>query len=300
MTTQSDLLQLERPAIDGLVLSVDAVHAEILTWLRDRQDWTVTQDASDPAWRLTRLLAGRESLLRQRIADAVAGVSLPWARGEMLDHIGLTYYRLPRLQAESDAAYIERLQAAPELYAVGLSGPWYEQTARGVTGVADARFTNPAAGTGKIYILANAALLDAMRQPLYAAGIPDATLLAAVLAAVTADSDRQQTDTITVHACTRQRYDVGVVLDVLPEADVDAVLAAARASLRRLALRTDRLGRGLDNTLVAGATVDPAAASGATIQISTVAANDTTTAVTKIAASDSVAPQARNLTVSAS
>ena len=297
MTTRIDLSRLTRPVIPGVVLTLDEAHADIIAWLAAQYGETVTDDASDPRYRLTRLLAAREVLVRRHIADSVEQVSLAYARGAILEHIGLTYYGLNRLEGEADDDYRLRLADAPELYAVGLTGPWYEGRARGVTGVFDARFTSPTPGDGTIYIQANEVLVDAMGDALYPDGIPDATLLAAVTADVTSEEARQQTDTITVSACTRQRYDVTVTLTLRAEPDSAIVLADARAALERLGQTTDRLGGGLDNALVAGAAVNTDAVASAAVQIATVSPSDVTANVDALAGQDSVAPQARNLTV---
>ena len=92
-------------------------------------------------------------MLRQAVADTLAQGSLAYAAGQNLDHIGITYYSLVRLGGEGDDRYRERLSAAFERYAVGLSGPWYESIARAVAGVADARVTTPVAGTVRIFVL---------------------------------------------------------------------------------------------------------------------------------------------------
>lgn len=297
MTSRIDLSRLTRPTIPGLVLSIDEVHEAMLAWREATYGEVIPRDASDPRWRSARLWAGREVMVRREIADSVEQVSLAYARGAILEHVGLTYYGLAKLEGEEDDDYRQRLADAPERYAVGLSGPWYESISRGVTGVFDARFTNPAAGEGVIYIQANEALVDAMGDPLYPDGIPDATLLAAVLAEVTAEDARQQTDTITVSACTRQRYDVTVTLTLRAEPDSATALAEARAALERLAATTDRLGGGLDNALVAGAAVNIEAVASASVQIATIAMDGTSTDVDEITGMDSVAPQARNLTV---
>ena len=298
MTSRIDLSRLSRPVIAGLVRSVDEVHAETLAWLLSQYRWDLTDaDASDPAWRVTRLLAAREVLRRRQTADAVEQVSLAYAAGDILDHIGITYYRLQRLTGEGDDAYRQRLADAPELYAVGLSGPWYESVARGVAGVFGARFTSPAPTEGTIYILANEALVDAMGDALYPDGIPDAALLAVVRSAVMADETRQQSDVITVSACTRQRYDITVTLTLRAEPDSGLVLTDARAGLERLVVITDRLGGALNNVLIAGAAVNTDAVTSATVQISAIAPNDVSTDVDSIDGVDSVAPKHRTLTV---
>lgn len=300
MTTGIDLSRLARPDIPGLALSLDEAHAAILRYLADTHGWTVGDDASDPAWRLTRAVAGREVLMRQAVADAVAETSLAYATGDRLDHIGVTYYLLGRLAGEEDAAYRERLAGAPERYAVGLSGPWYESVARGVAGVRDARVTSPTPGIVRIFVLADEGLLEPDGvTPTYPDGIPSAGLLTAVTAAVTAPETRQQTDTVEVRACTRQRYDVAVTLTLYAEPDSGAALAAARAALRALAARSARLGASLTSEIVAGACVNAVTARAADITISTVDSSDVATEVSEIAGVDSVAPASRILSVSA-
>ena len=297
MTTPIDLSRLTRPEVPGLLLSVDEVHAELLDWLAMQHDWVVTRDAADPAWRLTRLWAAREALLRQSVADTLAQGSLAYAAGQNLDHIGITYYSLFRLDGEGDDRYRERLSGAFERYAVGLSGPWYESLARGVAGVADARATTPVAGTVRIFVLADGALEDAMGDALYPDGIPDAALLTAVTAALTADDARQQTDTVEVMACTRQLYDVTVTLTLFAEPDSATVLAEARAGLAELARRADRLGGRIDDQLIAGAAINTAAVSAASVALQSIDGAGAETDVAEVAAGDDVAPQARTLTV---
>lgn len=262
-----DLSRIAPPAIDGLVLTLDAVHGQLLQALADG-GWKVTAQASDPAWRLTRLLAGREVLLRQAVADAVRQTSLAYAAGTNLDSIGATYYALDRHAGETDDAYRARLAAAFERYAIGLSGPWYESLARGVAGVADARVTTPVDGVPApapqpgevhVWILADGALTTDAGAPRYPDGIPDQALLDAVTAVVTADDARQQTDRVSVLAATRFRYDVTAVLTLRPGPDAGVALAAARARLQALTADQARLGAGVTKALVAGAVVDPAA-----------------------------------------
>ena len=299
MTTRIDLSRLARPEIPGLVLTLDEAHAALRAYLETQHDWTIADNAADPAWRLTRALASREVLIRQQVADALAETSLAYATADRLDHIGVTYYGLLRLAGETDERYRERLAAAPERYAVGLSGPWYEGVARGVEGVSDARVTSPAPGAVTIYILADDSITDDSGDVLYADGIPTTALLDAVEDVVTAPETRQQTDTVTVSACTRQRYDVTVTLTLYAEPDSASVLTKARSALAALAARLARLGSEISQEIVAGACVDVAAVAAASIVIHTVSGSDSVTPVTSIAGTDSVALQARTLTVRA-
>ncbi len=67
----------------------------------------------------------REMLLRARVNDAIRSLLLAGASGRALDHIGITYYRAPRLIVtaatlttpavyEDDETYRQRLAIAPE------------------------------------------------------------------------------------------------------------------------------------------------------------------------------------------
>lgn len=297
MTSRIDLSRLARPVIPGLVLDIDAIHQQMLAWLDAEYGWRLTRDASDPAWRLTRLWAAREALVRRATADAAEQVSLAYATGDVLDVVGATYYRRVRLDAESDDAYRSRLAAAPELYAVGLSGPWYEARARDVAGVRDARFVRTAPGFGVVYILATDTLVDDNGDPLYPRGVPDAALLSAVDGALTAPETRQQTDDITTVACTRDRYDVRVTLTLRAEPDSATVLADARAALDRLAEATAVLGGFVTTTIIAGAAINVAAVSRADVRLETVADDGSTAPVDALPVRDSVAPLARHIEV---
>lgn len=188
MTTGIDLSRLTRPKVEGLQLSVDTVHEEILDWLAAQYDWTLTVDGSDPAWRLSRLFAAREAMIRQVIADSLAQASLAYADGK----------------------------------------------------------------------------------------------------------NRQQSDVVTVAACTRLAYTVTVTLSARTEPDSATVLAAARAGLADLARTVDVLGGTLTKELIAGAAVDPVQVLGATIAIE---AGNPLADVDSIDGMDSVAPKAGTLTV---
>ena len=93
MTTPIDLSRLARPQVPGLLLSVDEVQEELLECLERGHGWVLTRSAADPAWRLTRLLAARESVIRRAIADTLAQGPLAYAEDQALDHIGATTTR---------------------------------------------------------------------------------------------------------------------------------------------------------------------------------------------------------------
>ena len=294
---------MRRPSADGLDLTLDQEHAAQIKWLAGEYGWTIGAGPADPAWRITRMFAARMTAHRAEVLDAMAQTTLAFATKTNLDHIGLTYFGgTARLAGEEDDDYRDRLAHVVDLFAVGLSGGWYEAVARRVAGVADARMTSPAAGQVTVHVLADEALLDDATPPaaLYPRGIPDAPLLAAVTAAVTAPDAAQQTDVVTVSAATRQRYDVAVALTVVPGASAPTVLAEARTRLAAVAAARARLAEGVSKAILAGAaaaSID--AVREAVVVLSTVSEADppVVAPVDAIAAADGVAPEPRNLVV---
>ncbi|MDE1464787.1 baseplate assembly protein [Spartinivicinus poritis] len=78
---------------------------------------TVTEKAklpnpspADPAYRIASAMCYRHRLLRQKINEQIYGLTLAGAIGPQLDHIGLTYYRTPRHEEETDQDFRYRLQ----------------------------------------------------------------------------------------------------------------------------------------------------------------------------------------------
>ena len=215
-----DLPPLRTPVIADLVPSLDEEHAEVLAWLLTEYGWAITADASDPAWRLTRVLSYRTVLNRQAVADSVSQVSLEYAVGPMLDHIGVTYYQLPRNPGELDDTYRARIVAAPSLFAVDLTALWYESQALAIAGVSSAFVVgaaqpDEAAGTtpGAVTLALRS---DGMEGD-FPDGLPTAALLDTVVARITAADIRQQTDRVHVVTAYRVPYDVTVSLSAAPQ-----------------------------------------------------------------------------------
>ena len=256
-----DLPPLRTPVIADLVPSLDDEHQALLSWLRTEFSWRVTADASDPAWRLTRLIAFRAVLVRQTIADSVSQVSLEHAEGAMLDHIGVTYYQLPRLSNEQDDAYRARIAAAPSLFAVGLTGPWYESQARAVDGVSSA-FAVGAARPDEAAGTTPGAVTVAIRatgsEDYFTDAVPGAALLAAVAARLTAPDIRQQTDQVYVVPAFGVLYDVSITLQLRANVDAAEARKAAEKGLRGVCRTTDEIGGQTSAALIAGAVVNPA------------------------------------------
>lgn len=259
---------LPPPVVEGLVPSLDEEHADVLAWLREEYAWDLADaDASNPAWRLTRLLAYRAVLLRRAVADSISQVSLDYASGAILDHLGRTYYRTPRAADEADDVYRRRLLAAPGLVAVGLTAPWYESQARAVEGVASAFVVGAARPDEPAGTTPGAVTLAIRGDAAVNGGDPSAAVLDAVQARVTARDVRQQTDKVSVVPAWRVPYDVTVTLTLRPGADAAVVRAGAEAAVDRLCGAADVVGGEISAALVAGAVVDPFKASRAVVSL---------------------------------
>ena len=293
-----DLPPLRTPVIADLVPSLEDEHEAVLAWLWTEYAWRVKRDASDPSWRLTRLLAYRTVLVRQAIADSVSQVSLEHAGGAMLDHLGVTYYQLPRNAGESDDAYRDRIAAAPSLAAVGLTGPWYESQARAVDGVSSALVVgaarpDEAAGTtpGSVAVAIRA---TGMEEDFIDA-VPGAALLEAVATKLTALDVRQQTDQVHVVPAFRVPYDVTVTLQLRANVDAAEARSAAEEGLRGVCRTTDEIGGQTSAALIAGGVISPAVALSASVSLqeveharaeATVGAGAAELAVTAVALGD--------------
>ena len=265
-----DLPPLRTPVIADLVPSLEDEHEAVLAWLWTEFSWAVTRDAADPAWRLTRLLAYRAVLVRQAIADSVSQVSLEHAEGAMLDHLGVTYYQLPRNPAESDDAYRDRIAAAPSLFAVGLTGPWYESQSRAVAGASSA-FVVGAARPDEVAGTTPGSVTVAIRatgsEEDFIDAVPGAALLAAVSARLTALDVRQQTDQVHVVPAFRVPYDVTVTLQLRANVDAAEARSAAEEGLRGVCRTTDEIGGQTSAALIAGAVINPAVALSASVAL---------------------------------
>ncbi len=305
----ADLSLLPVPTVEGLDLTLDEEHAIELDWLRNEFGWRVANSPADPAWRATRMFAARLTEHRGAVRDAMKRLTLAYADGPYLDHVGVTYFRgAVRHAGESDDDFRDRLAHSNGLVAVGLTGAWYEGIARRVAGVADARAVSRGAdhvppepeGTVRIYVLADETLV-ADGATLYPRGIPDATLVTAVRDAATARDAAQQLDTVIVEAAARQRWDATVTLTVAPGAASAAVLQAARVRLAAYGARAANLGMPVSKTLIAAAAASGEGVSEGVVVLSTVSEDQVpvVAAVEGIAAADGVAPEPRNLVVAA-
>lgn len=203
---------------------------------------------SEPVNLLLQAFAYRELLVRARINATARACMLAYAAGADLDHLA-ALYGVQRLVVdagdpaavppvpptlESDTALRERVQLAPEGF--GSAGPVgaYQYHARAAHGeVLDAAVHahTPQAGTVTVTVLGAAG-----------DGTPSAVVLAAVAAALNAESVRPLGDQVIVQGATVKPYSIAAELVLYPGPSSAPVLAAAQAAVAAYAARTHRLG----------------------------------------------------------
>lgn len=115
---------------------------------------------SDPAYRAMLSGAHREVLLRQESDEQVRAVMLATSFGEMLDHIGVTYYRdiygkpVVRLDGEADEEYRQRLHDSPGGLSTAGPAVAYEFHARSAhPDIKEALCVSPAPVQVRVYLL---------------------------------------------------------------------------------------------------------------------------------------------------
>ena len=294
------LSDLPRPTVPGLGTTLEQEIEARLDWLEETYSWRPA-GAADPAYRVIAADAARLTLARAEWQSAMEQTTLAFATGANLDHIGRTYFATPRKPGEGDDVYRDRLAHVGNRYAVGLSGAWYEAVATDVEGVVAARMTSPNPGDVSIWVMADGAARDAQDALKWPRGIPDATLLAAVEAVVTAADTAQQTDTVTVAAISRQRYDAALTLTLAPGTPSAGILAGARAAVEAAAENAAVPGAGIDSVVLVAGAAGLAGVTQAMVVLSTVSEDAVPVVAVvpngRIAASDSVAPELRDLTV---
>lgn len=194
---------------------------------------------SDPSSVILEVGAYRETLLRARVNDAVRGLTLAGATGAALDHIGVTYYRAPRLVLspasgstpavmEGDEVYRQRVALTPESWST--AGPvgayvWHALSASG--DVLDVAVYSEDEGvclapTVRVVVLSR--LGD---------GTASEDLLETVRAALSRRDIRPMTDEVAVESATPLYYDLAVTLRIRAGASQAMLEDAARQRLAR-------------------------------------------------------------------
>ncbi|GLS13599.1 baseplate assembly protein [Hydrogenophaga electricum] len=199
---------------------------------------------SEPITKLTEAFAYREILLRQRYNEEALALTLAYAAGADLDHIGLTYYQEPRIaDDETDTAYRRRLQLKPASWSTaGPRDAYLFHALSAHADVADAGVYSPHPGTTIVAVLGDTE-----------SGEPSAEVLAAVVARLNTDTVRPLCETVVVQPVQVQLYVAHVTLYTYPGADPEAKVAEATAALQTLVAQLYTVGTDVARSAIAAA-----------------------------------------------
>jgi phage-related baseplate assembly protein len=187
---------------------------------------------SDPLYRNVLSNSYRELLTRDYANNQAIGLTLAYARGADLDHIGLTYHRVARLSGELDDDYRRRIQLSPEgLSVAGPTGKYVFEALSTDLSVKDASFDSPAPVEVTITILSH----DGN-------GTPSAAMVEKVNARLMDDGVRPQTDLVTVVPPTIVEYSLSATLKVSTGPDAQSVYDNALVKVQQYVSDQHRLG----------------------------------------------------------
>ncbi|HEY7775416.1 MAG TPA: baseplate J/gp47 family protein [Kineobactrum sp.] len=189
---------------------------------------------SDPAYKILQLSAYDELQLRQRVNEAARAVMLAHAVDGDLDQIAVNF-NVKRLLVttgdplavppvpptyESNESLRRRVQLSFEGFTTAGSQGSYISAALGASGqVRDANAASPSPGMVSVYVLSQEGNGTASEQ-----------LLAAVAAALNAESVRPMTDQVSVFSAAVNEFQISAALTVYPGPDAEVVRQAALAS----------------------------------------------------------------------
>lgn len=137
---------------------------------------------------------------------------------------------------ETDDHLRTRIQAAPNQFCVAGPSGAYRFFALGVDpAIIDAQVVSPSPGTVDVYVLTGPILVQPAASP-NSAGIANSTLLAQVLAALSAQDVRPLTDTVNALAVTEVDYTVVGTVELYANADPASTMNAATQAAQDLAI----------------------------------------------------------------
>jgi phage-related baseplate assembly protein len=246
--TAVDLSRLPFPAAIE-ALDFETIFAEMLADLRERDPAFSALVESDPAYKVLEVAAYRETLLRQRVNEAVKAVTLAYAAGADLDHIAARYdvqrllidagddTAIPPVPPtyEDDESLRRRVQLSFEGFSTaGPEGAYIFHSLGADPDVLDASVYSPTPGAVHVAVLSRVGT-----------GTASADLLAAVNATLSSDTVRPLTDEVTVLSATVLPYTIQATLKTYSGPDHDVVMANAQDAAEAYADRQKKLGRAI-------------------------------------------------------
>ncbi|MDR5800053.1 baseplate J/gp47 family protein [Caballeronia sp. LZ001] len=199
---------------------------------------------SEPIVRLLQLLAYREMTLRQRVNDAARRIMLAYAIDADLDHlaalVGIKRQTITpanpekgtKAKMEGNADLRARVQLAPQRFSVaGPEGAYISLARNAHAHVLDATAISPAPCEVLVTILSR---LDD--------GAAEASLIDAVVSALSASDVRPLTDKVTVKSAEVIKYEVRARLTFFSGPDRAVALEEANKTMKGYAEQMHRLG----------------------------------------------------------
>jgi phage-related baseplate assembly protein len=167
---------------------------------------------------------------------AVGQVSVSLAGDAQISAVSNTNVTGGGASPETDAHLRTRIQAAPNQFSVAGPANAYRYFALSVNpSIIDVAVTTPVPGTVNVYVLTGPITVQPASSP-NNAGIANSTLLAQVLAALSADDVRPLTDTVVALAVTEVDYAITGTVTLFADADVASTGAAVNAAAQEIAL----------------------------------------------------------------
>ena len=209
---------------------------------------------SEPLTKLVEAGAYRELMLRQRYNEEALALTLAFALGTDLDHIGLTYYQEPRLVLsaavgttpevlETDAAYRRRLQLKPASWSTaGPRDAYLFHTLSAHPDVRDAGVSTPYPGTTIVAVMGSAAN-----------GQPTAEALAAVEARLNDLEVRPLCERVVIQPVSVELYAAHVRIWTYPGADAATKTTEAKAAMTALVEKLYAVGLDINRSAIASA-----------------------------------------------
>lgn len=202
---------------------------------------------SEPALKLLETAAYREMVVRWRINEAAKSVMAAFAKGANLDHL-VALAGVRRMEGESDERLLRRYLLSLEALSVaGPRGAYEFHALSADARVVSAHVTTPNPGDIRIVVVGG-------DDP---DGLPDAALIAKIVAALSDELVRPLSDTVEVLAARNVCYQVAVTVHVEQGPDRELVRAAAEREVRAYLLSRHLVGAAVHKSAITGAAQVP-------------------------------------------
>lgn len=248
--TAIDISKLPAPNVVEEI-SFEQIFELMLADLKARDPSFTAMTESDPAYKILQVAAFREVLIRQRVNEACRAVMLPYANDGDLDNLG-ALLNVPRLLVdpgnpdaippvpatmESNTDFRRRIQLSPEGFSTaGPEGAYIFHALSATGSVLDASAISPSPGNVTVTVLSRVG-----------DGTADSGLVSAVNQALSSESVRPLTDSVSVQSATIIDYTVNATLYFYSGPGNEEVLANAQAAIESYTADGHRLG--IDVTL---------------------------------------------------